>query len=58
MEKTLFDEIVSIYPELLENQTSFIDGTISLRNDSDGFGDYVESWNYEKPLPENLKIRK
>lgn len=50
---TLYEEIIKVYPEL-ENTHSFIDGTITLQDDSDGNGAYVRYWNYSKPLPESL----
>jgi len=55
---TLFDEIITAYPELNTDQKPFFNGTIILRNDSDGLPDYVAVWNYEKPLPEGLKLGK
>jgi hypothetical protein len=41
---TLFQKIISIYPEL-EN-FDFAKGTITLQNDSNGNGDYIKSWNH------------
>lgn len=41
---TLYDKIVSIYPELANY--NFIFGDIRLQNDSDGKGDYIKSWNH------------
>lgn len=58
MAKSLFNLIADSYPELLDNPRIFIDGIIKLRNDSDDLGDYIEAWNYEKPLPSGLKIGK
>jgi len=54
----LFEQIIAVYPELESNQLTFFDGTITLRNDSDGLPDYIAVWNYEKPLPEGLKLGK
>lgn len=54
---SLFDEIIAIYPELTDND--FLpNGVISLRNDSDGVGDYIEKWEYSKPIPEGLTLGK
>jgi hypothetical protein len=53
----LYDKIISIYPELSEKDFNPITGTIKLRNDSDGKGDYIEEWNHptlEKPTDEEL----
>jgi hypothetical protein len=54
---SLFDEIVAIYPELT-NDDFALNGSIGLRNDSDGVGDYIEKWNYSKPIPEGLSLGK
>jgi hypothetical protein len=56
--ESIYDQIVQYYPELLDDNEVFIDGTITLRNDSDGVGDYIEAWNYEKPLPPGLHVGK
>lgn len=52
---TLYDKIIAAYPELADNSVPFMDGTISLRNDGDGFGDYIEIWNYTTPLTKELQ---
>ena len=51
---SLYEMIIGEYPELAETE-SFFNGTISLRDDSDGTGAYIETWNYSKPIPESLK---
>ena len=54
---SLFDEIITIYPELTDSD--FLpNGVISLRNDSDGIGDYIEKWEYSKPIPNGLTLGK
>lgn len=50
---TLYELIVTAFPELNENLRVFSDGTINLQNDGDG--DYIREWNYEKPLTTALK---
>jgi hypothetical protein len=55
--KSLYEQIIEIYPELVENEDAFID-LIKLRNDSDGAGDYIAKWEYDKPLPDGLKVGK
>jgi hypothetical protein len=57
-ELNLYEKIIAVYPELVELNDLFFNGTIQLQNDSDGAGDYVLAWNYEKPLPEGLKLGK
>jgi hypothetical protein len=52
----LIDIILETYPEL--SHQLFIDGTIVLRNDSDGVGDYIEKWDYSQPIPEGLSLGK
>ena len=54
---SLFDDIIKEYPELT-NADFGLNGSISLRNDSDGLGDYIEKWEYEQPIPEGLKLGK
>ena len=54
---TLYDEIIAVYPELTMSNL-FGDGTIVLRDDSDGVGAYIENWNYSKPIPEGMKLGK
>jgi hypothetical protein len=54
---TLYDKIITIYPELADQQLLFIDGTIALQNDSDGRGDYIREWNHPtlaQPTQEQL----
>lgn len=52
---TLSEKIKTAYPEL---NNEFMNGTIVLQNDSDGKGDYIAVWNYNKPLPEGLVVVK
>lgn len=46
MTMTLYDKILSIYPELTAEDFSGWTGSISLRNDSDGRGDYIAAWDH------------
>jgi hypothetical protein len=53
----LYNKIISIYPELSEKDFNLITGTIKLRNDSDGKGDYIAQWEHPtlaKPTEEQL----
>ena len=52
---TLWEQIVAIYPELTDKDFDF---KITLQNDSDGNGDYIAKWEYEKPIPDGLKLGK
>lgn len=54
---TLYEKIIAAYPEL--TNADFIDnGFITLRNDADGFGDYIFKWIYEQPIPDGLTLGK
>lgn len=55
---TLHDQITAFYPELAENNDLFINGTITLQDDSDGKGAYIAEWNYAKPIPDGMKVGK
>jgi len=52
---TLYEKIISLYPELATYDFAF--GAITLQNDSDGKGDYIALWNHPtltKPTQEQL----
>ena len=53
---TLIETILKTYPEI--DKQLFFNGIISLRNDSDGVGDYIEKWEYSKPIPDGLTLGK
>jgi hypothetical protein len=57
MTMTLYDKIITLYPELTPDDFFPGTGTIALQNDSDGRGDYIRSWNHPRlpePTPEQL----
>ena len=54
---SLYDEIIEAYPELSDNDFG-LNGSIRLRNDSDGLGDFIEKWEYSQPIPEGLTLGK
>ena len=58
MAKSLTELLIEALPELANNDAAFHPRSIYLRNDLDGSGDYIESWNYDKPLPAGFKIGK
>jgi hypothetical protein len=58
MAKNLTEQLIEALPELADNFAAFHPNRIYLRNDSDGAGDYIESWNYEQPLPSGFTIGK
>ena len=43
---TLYEKIISLYPELTNDDFHPLMGTIKLQNDSDGKGDYIAEWNH------------
>ena len=52
---TLYEKIISIYPTLATYD--FAIGVITLRNDSDGKGDYIAKWEHPtltRPTQEQL----
>lgn len=54
---TLYEKIITIYPDLTENDFAPITGTIILQDDSDGKGAYIKEWNHPtlaKPAQEQL----
>jgi len=51
----LYDEVIAAFPELVIEDFYPENGTIILRDDSDGTGEYIAVWNYEKPLTKELK---
>jgi hypothetical protein len=53
----LWEKIMNAYPELTDVDFSR-QGTIGLRNDSDGLGDFIEKWEYSEPIPKGLKLGK
>ena len=56
---SLYSEIVAVYPELTitAEKDEFFNGTIVLADDGDGIN-YIQAWNYSKPLPPGMKIGK
>lgn len=52
----MYELIISVYPELAD--FDLFDRHIRLQNDSDGEGDYIAVWDYEKPIPDGLKVGK
>lgn len=57
IEKTLWEKIIEIYPELTNDDFGKF-GSISLCDHSDGLGAFIEKWEYSKPIPEGLKLGK
>lgn len=55
---SLYQQIVEAYPELTDADFDPTVGSILLRNDADGTGDYITKWEYSKPIPSGLKLGK
>ena len=54
---TLYEKIITLYPQLTDADFGPYEGTIMLQNDSDGNGDYIKEWNHPtlpKPTDEQL----
>lgn len=56
MAKSLSELLIEALPELADDPNAFHPDRIYLRNDSDGKGDYIAAWNYDKPLPQGFTI--
>ena len=54
----LYGIITNVYPELDAAAFDPSTGIISLRDDSDGVGAYIEKWEYDKPIPDGLTLGK
>jgi hypothetical protein len=55
----LWEKITQEYPELAENDFAvFGNGTIILRDDTEGLGAYIAKWEYTKPIPNGMKVGK
>jgi hypothetical protein len=53
---TLYDQIIAKYPDLVGTDIFYTQ--IILQDDSDGVGAYIKKWDYNKPLPVDLKVGK
>ena len=54
---SLYEKIKKIYPSIKDSDFG-LNGSISLRCDSDGRGEYIERWEHEtfkKPTDEQLQ---
>ena len=54
---TLYDKIKQLYPELSDDNFFPLTGTILLKNNSDGQGDYIAKWEHPtlaQPTKEQL----
>lgn len=54
---TIYEKIIAAYSDLTDRDFSS-DGKITLQDDSDGLGAYIAKWDYDKPIPEGLKLGK
>jgi hypothetical protein len=54
---SLHEKIIALYPNLTAEDFIPYSGVISLRNDSDGKGDYIEKWEHPTlPRPTNEQL--
>jgi len=52
---SLYESIIAALPELADSNEFGRDGSITLRDDSDGKGEYIARWEYSKPVPKALE---
>jgi hypothetical protein len=52
----MFEKIQKIYPELTINDIMILGGTIAIKNDSDGKGDYIAKWEHTLPRPTDEQL--
>jgi hypothetical protein len=52
----LYEKIITIYPELTQQDFMPTTGTIILQNDSDGKGDYIAKWEHTLPRPTDEQL--
>lgn len=55
---SLFDELLDADLKLKESDFDPLFGKVSLRNDADGFGDYIAKWELDRDLPSGFKVGK
>ena len=51
---SLFDLIISTYPELNDSLDEFVNGSIRLEDD--GSGAKIVKWEYKSPITNELKL--
>lgn len=49
---TLYERILAIYPELLDNLEEFKNKSIRLQDDGNGV--FIAKWTYSNPIPDEL----
>lgn len=55
---SLYEQLIEAMPTLTPADFEEPNGTIGLRNDSDGYGDYIERWDYPAPIPPGFHLGK
>jgi len=53
---TLYEKIIDLYSELTLDDFMPLTGTIFLKNDSDGKGDYISKWEHTLPRPTDEEL--
>lgn len=54
---SIYEKVIETYPELKKG-LEFRLGKIIIQDDSDGRGDFIAKWDYEKPIPAGLELGK
>ena len=52
----LYEAIITAYPELKDADLYALG--ITLQDNLDGLGAYIDKWEYAKPIPDGLKLGK
>lgn len=55
---SLYEDLIEALPELTSEDFDPRSGSITLRDDSDGLGAYIDKWEYLKPIPKGFKLGK
>ena len=58
---SLYEKIIAIHPELTADDFHPVTGTILLKDESDGFGPYIEKWNHPtiaQPSDAEMEIKR
>ena len=53
---SLYDKIVALRPELKPEDFNSWEGTIQIRDDSDGFGPYIAKWDHSAARPSDEEL--
>jgi len=55
---TLYERLRAAAPFLTDKDFYHRNPKVILRDDSDGFGEYIEKWEHSEPIPAGFKLGK